>query len=119
VRAGDHYAVDLDGTLAYADPDAPYVVGEIGAPIPAMVERVKVWRAEGIPIVIFTARVSLDGVGREDSVMYERFAIGAWCLEHLGEVLPITCEKSWRTARIYDDRAWRVEANTGRIVGED
>ncbi len=118
MRPGDHYAVDLDGVLAYAA-DTHYVPGWIGPPIPAMMERVKAWRAEGIPVVIFTARVSLDGGGREDSTMYERFAIEHWCYEHLGEVLPITCEKSWRTARIYDDRAIAVERNTGRLLNEE
>lgn len=46
--------VDLDGTLAHYDgwkgPE------HIGAPIPAMVERVKAWLAEGKEVRISTAR---------------------------------------------------------------
>jgi hypothetical protein len=81
-----------------------------------MVDRVKAWRAQGIPVVIFTARVSKEG---RSPIWREYPAIEAWCLEHLGEVLPITCEKSWRTARIYDDRAIAVERNTGRLLSEE
>jgi len=48
--------VDLDGTLAYYDEwRGLYHIGE---PIPAMVDRVKRWLAEGRDVRIFTARVS-------------------------------------------------------------
>ena len=47
--------VDLDGTLAeYNGWQGP---ANIGAPIPAMVERVKAWLEEGRDVRIFTARV--------------------------------------------------------------
>ncbi len=119
MRVGDHYAVDLDGVLAYAA-DTHYVPGWIGPPILAMVERVKAWRAEGIQVRIFTARISIDGDDERRRFIWKEYsAIEAWCLEHLGEVLPITCEKSWRTARIYDDRAIAVERNTGRLLSEE
>jgi hypothetical protein len=47
--------VDLDGTLA--EWKEPYDVLQIGPPIPAMIERVKDWLAEGQDVRIFTARV--------------------------------------------------------------
>ncbi len=114
MRETDHYLVDFDGVLAETvDTPGP---DQIGAPIPSLIRRVKIWRESGIEVRIFTARVSTEGGKRRALVQQERAAIETWCLEHLGEVLPITCEKSWRTARIYDDRAWRVEQNTGRIL---
>jgi hypothetical protein len=115
LRPGDYYAVDLDGTLAYdggyAGPD------HIGDPIPEMLAQVIAWRNAGIAVKIFTARVSTDGTPvREELARLERQSIERWCRTHLGEILPITCEKTWRCAAIYDDRAWRVERNTGRIL---
>jgi hypothetical protein len=117
MRPGDWIAVDLDGTLAHFDHwRGPEHIGE---PVPAMLARVKAWRAAGIEVRIFTARVSL---GEDDSPERKRLAkrayavIGAWCWQHLGEVLPITCEKSFQCAAIYDDKAFRVVANEGRIV---
>jgi hypothetical protein len=47
--------VDLDGTLAHYD--GWKGADHIGAPIPAMVERVKGWLTEGKTVRIFTARV--------------------------------------------------------------
>src|SRR5207344_2652938 len=47
--------VDLDGTLAYYDQwRGPEHIGE---PVPAMLERVQRWLAEGKDVRIFTARV--------------------------------------------------------------
>ena len=101
--------VDLDGTLAeyHGWRDG----GEIGAPIPLMVDRVKSWRAEGIAVSIFTARV---GRGRPvEEVVRQRVLIGEWCLAHVGEVLPVTCEKDYSMIELWDDRAVQVVANTG------
>jgi hypothetical protein len=117
MRPGDHILIDLDGTLAHFD----HWRGSehIGEPIPAMLARVKAWRAAGIEVRIFTARVSdpdpIQGTRYAD-VLKAHDAIEAWCLKHLGEVLPITCEKSFQCAAIYDDRAFQVVANEGRIV---
>ncbi len=49
-------AVDLDGTLAEYDKFRGH--DHIGAPIPAMVERVKALIASGFEVRIFTARVA-------------------------------------------------------------
>jgi hypothetical protein len=106
-------AVDLDATLAHYDgwkgPD------HIGAPIPAMVERVKRWRAEGIEVRIFTARIW--GGGDQRDVEQVRAAIERWCAEHIGEVLPVTNVKDWSMRELWDDRCVQVAPNTGEPVG--
>lgn len=127
--AGGWIGVDLDGTLAHYDGwQGP---GHIGAPVPAMVERVKRWLAEGREVRIFTARVwPYTGVARPGQAMpvppgeRGRQAFGAacaianWCRLHIGEVLPVTCVKDIYMVELYDDRAVQVRANTGELVGE-
>ena len=101
--------VDLDGTLAMHGGGA---VGEIGAPIPAMVDRVKAWLAEGREVRIFTARVS----GPSDLADEQRGLVAVWCLEHLGAILAVTNEKDYGMVSLYDDRCVAVETNTGRLM---
>lgn len=111
--------VDLDGTLAeYTTWKGPQ---HIGAPIPAMVERVKAWLAEGRDVRIFTARVSHSGnfnVARMIEIREAREAIYAWCREHIGRELPVTNVKDFRMTELWDDRAVAVEMNTGRQLSE-
>jgi hypothetical protein len=100
--------VDLDGTLAvYHGWDG----GKIGPPVEPMLERVRAWRGAGIEVRIVTARVA-DGDGNDSDVA--RAAVEAWLLEHVGEVLPVTCTKDFRMVELWDDRAVRVVSNTGR-----
>lgn len=102
--------VDLDGTLArYVSGDFKGV-DTIGEPIPAMVERVKQWLADGRDVRIFTARVANHG---EAAIA----PIRRWCREHLGRELPVTNVKDHQMWELYDDRAVQVEANTGRLLG--
>jgi len=111
MSASGWIGVDLDGTLAYYE----HWVSEahIGAPIAPMVERVKAWLAAGKDVRIFTARAfGLEGEARPAAIA----AIEAWCLEHLGSVLRITCRKDFQMIRLYDDRCVQVEENTGRLV---
>jgi hypothetical protein len=95
----------LDGTLA----EWSGYKGEthIGKPIPKMVSQVKQWLAEGQDVHIFTARAKSKAAID---------AIKDWSKTHLGVVLPVTNVKSSRFSDIYDDRAHRVERNTGRIL---
>ncbi len=129
MSGGGWIGVDLDGTLA--EYSGWKGAGEIGAPVRAMVERVKAWRAQGREVRIFTARIwPYTGVLRPDNAMPvqegERWqqafeaacAIATWCREHLGEVLPVTCVKDYGMVELYDDRAVQVRPNTGELVGE-
>jgi hypothetical protein len=105
--------VDLDGTLAKSV--AAQTGEEIGPPIHPMVELVKEWLAHGEDVRIFTARVN-PNQGAFDAIRARRH-IEAWCEQHLGQILPITCEKDWDMALLFDDRARQVEHDTGRVVG--
>lgn len=97
--------VDLDGTLAHYERfEGPTV---IGAPVPAMVDRVKAWLEQDLEVRIFTARAD-----DPEAVT----VIQAWCEEHLGQVLTITNQKDLGMLLLYDDRARQVETNTGRLV---
>ena len=107
--------VDLDGTLAHytgwMGPD------HIGAPVAPMVERVQQWLKQGQDVKIFTARVC--GVGVTEEELAETIAnIRAWSLEHIGQALEVTCTKDYGMIEIWDDRAVRVEMNTGKVAGE-
>ncbi len=101
---------DLDHTLARYEPG----MGErniIGTPVPRMVKRVKKWLKAGIEVRIMTARVNkYPGWDHEAA----RVAIGDWCLKVLGVRLRVTNEKDFEMIELWDDRAVRVEADTGR-----
>lgn len=96
--------VDLDGTLAQYDKWRG--IEHIGEPIPAMVERVKAWIAEGREVRIFTARIAED-----DPEVFR--IVRQWCLAHVGYPLPITCRKDFGMVELWDDRAVQVVKNTG------
>lgn len=104
--------VDLDGTLAHYDGwKGPEHIGE---PVPAMLERVKRWLAEGREVRIFTARVhGLKGVELQRVTV----SIFTWCARHIGVVLDVTCIKDPAMIELWDDRAVQVRANTGEPVG--
>ncbi len=114
--------VDLDGTLAMYD---GWKNGAIGAPVPAMVERVKKWLSEGKDVRIFTARACiLDLVSPESLQSADReFAaqqvelIQKWCEKHIGQRLPVTAVKDFMMVELWDDRCVQVRINTGEPVG--
>lgn len=107
--------VDLDGTLAHYE--SGQGVKHVGAPIPRMVERVKRWLARGFDVRIMTARVC--GMAGEEDRRAQIEMIARWCTEHIGEQLPITCEKDFEMVELWDDRAIRVERNKGLIARSD
>jgi hypothetical protein len=115
--SGGWIGVDLDGTLAmYESWQGPTHIGE---PVPAMVERVKRWLAEGREVRIFTARVSHDGsMERIREAGAAMSAIKKWTTEHIGRVLPVTNVKDYAMIELWDDRAVQVTPNTGEPVGE-
>jgi hypothetical protein len=106
--------VDLDGTLAEEVPGRtdPY---EIGKPIPEMVERVKGWLAQGLPVRLFTARMAEYSVTSQYYRDLERMelALRAYCKEHLGQELECTNQKDGGMEVLWDDRAVSVRRNRG------
>lgn len=104
--------VDLDGTLA----EYHGWNDEIGAPIPAMVDRVKQWLAEGYDVRIMTARGASGGYLRGEREQYTK--IRKFCFDLFGRYLAITHSKDMHMIALYDDRAIGVENNTGRLLSE-
>ena len=96
--------VDLDGTLAlHTGSSGP---NHIGAPVPAMVWRVRAWLAAGYAVKIFTARANDPG---------SHELIRAWLVRAgLPSDLPITATKDYNLVEFWDDRAVQVALNTGR-----
>lgn len=112
--------VDLDGTLALTCSNTR----EIGAPVGPMLSRVHGWLDQGIEVRIVTARVGASGVTLRDGTVddqcnaeRQRALIGAWCVEHIGQALPITASKDIRMLELWDDRAVQVEKDKGvRVI---
>jgi len=102
--------VDLDGTLA--EYHGWKNDGEIGQPIPLMVDRVKNWLKQDQTVKIFTARVSAPS-GKEEIINQ----IKAWCKQHIGQELDVTNVKDFAMIELWDDRAKQVEKNTGKYIG--
>lgn len=103
--------VDLDGTLAEHEVGTWKGETYIGTPIWPMVNRVHKWLQEGYNVKILTARA-------RSKVAIT--AIQDW-LEKECQLprLEVTDRKDYSMFLLYDDRAVRVEFNTGRIIGED
>lgn len=97
--------IDLDGTLAhYTGWKGPDHIGE---PIPLMMAKVKQWIAEGNKVKIFTARAATPS---------QIPPVKAWLVKHgLGDI-EVTCVKDMGMTALYDDRCYRVETNTGRVL---
>src|SRR3990167_1331238 len=102
--------VDFDGTLADT---------ETGAPIPAMIERVKRWLEKGIEVRIVTARLqqpfpngdsdSKYGGSHDEAVEL----IMDWCEKHIGVALTVQWGKSRGMIEFWDDKAVAVQQDTG------
>jgi len=108
--------VDLDGTLAHYDRWRG--IDHIGEPIPAMVARVKAWLEQGVAVKIFTARMHGHGSpilmsGGVTAPADVLTPIEEWCAKHIGQKLPVTNIKDFGMIELWDDRAVRVQANTG------
>jgi len=118
MNASGWIGVDLDGTLAHYD--GPKGPDHIGAPIMAMVNRVKTWLAAGKAVKIFTARVGAQGgtsaEGNTDDEAFaakQRILISQWCQTHIGQALEVTATKDFAMIELWDDRAVQVVPNTG------
>lgn len=94
--------VDLDGTLAHADPTMHPLY--IGPAVPQMLKRVRYWIKTGRTVKIFTSRAG--------DPLNERL-IHQWCLQHGLPKLEITNRKDHRMLALWDDRAVGVVKNAG------
>ena len=104
--------VDLDGTLAYYG--GWKGEAHIGQPISGMVDIVRDTLAKGeIDVRVFTARVSGDD---PEEVSLVTKAIKAWCKEHIGQELEVTCKKDYQMVACYDDRSVQVIPNSGQCL---
>lgn len=109
--------VDLDETMAQYDHWRGS--GDIGEPIPEMVEKIKQGMAQGDQFVIFSARVNSDGSYDDTLSATESFvAIAQWCQQVFHQLLPITHEKSKHADEFWDDRGRQVIPNTGLFLTE-
>jgi len=117
------YGVDLDGTLATYN--GWQGAGNIGEPILLTIERLKKRLANGQDVRIFTARVFPGDPTkmypdefelRSKEAIVARREIQAWCLKHIGVVLPITYQKDFSMVDLEDDRCTQIEPNTGRLA---
>ncbi|SPJ35266.1 hypothetical protein [Kushneria phyllosphaerae] len=95
--------VDLDGTLAKS---VSTMTGGIGEPVPSMLTKVKDWLQRGQPVRIFTARA-----GDPKQVR----AIRAWLRQHDIDKCGITDRKDLDMIELWDDKARRVEKDTGKV----
>ena len=95
--------VDLDGTLAQYD---GWRGGEIGAPVPLMLQRVKNWVNRGITVKIVTARANVPELipGVQD-----------WLEDQGLPRLEVTATKDFSMIELWDDRCVPVETNTGIV----
>jgi hypothetical protein len=102
--------VDFDATLAEYHQDTG--LPPPGKPIPKMVNRVKKWLADGKDVRIMTAR--MNPINHAPGVLEEqRTLLGLWCIEHLGQRLPLTYMKDYLMEELWDDRAIQLIPNTG------
>jgi hypothetical protein len=103
-------AVDWDGVMVeYHGYEGP---AKFGPSIQSMVDRVKNWLVEGHEVIIHTSRVSIEHTNVDRT--YTRQAIRLR-LKSMGlpEDLLVTANKFTRISEFWDDRAVRVERNTG------
>lgn len=105
-RIGNRWiGVDLDGTLAQWDGWKGHQY--IGAPVPAMLERVKRWIKMDIEVRVFTARASVP----------EHIpAVEEWLEKNGLPGLRVTNEKDYRMLQLWDDRCIQVIPNTGELI---
>lgn len=100
---GKWIGVDLDGTLARSSLG---IRSHIGEPIMPMLYRIKDWLRDGKEVRLFTARAS-------DPAQLPK--VREWLKRHGLEQMAITNVKDLDMEALYDDKAIRVERNTGRL----
>lgn len=112
------FAFGVDGTIAEYFGWVPD--GSIGKPIPSMIRRIKRYLKEGRDVRLCTARVNPAGrAAFPEQFEAQKGIINAWCMEYIGQTLPICYEKDLHMALLFDDRAMQVIPNTGVLVQEE
>lgn len=105
---------DLDGTLAVYD--GWKGIEHIGEPIESTVDYAKRLLAAGVEVKIMTARAcTILWLIDEEEADRGLTAIRKWCFEQFGQYLEVTAEKDFSMLYLVDDRAYRMEFNTGRM----
>lgn len=117
-----YIGVDFDGTLAHHLPDGG--VDGVGEPIPAMVERVRAWVANGVEVRIITARYRVVPIAAGTHAVIrwnhtQTEMIHAFLQAQNLPRLTIQAHKCFRLLALYDDRAVAVERGTGRLLSPE
>lgn len=101
----------LEGGLAQAvfDGQGKLVPGQLGDPVPIMVERLRHWLGKGLVIKLFTPLAA-----REEGVA----KVKDWLRHHGLPDLPVTHAKDLHMLELWDARCIQVIPNTGRPVGQ-
>ena len=94
--------IELDGTLAQCE--RPQSLSTIGAPVEAMLNRLKQWQMVGIDARIFTARAEEPGQVQ---------LIREWLQDHGVQPVPVTNRKDFQMSQFFDSQAVHVVHNTG------
>ncbi len=101
----------LEGGLAktVSDGEGKPVPGQLGAPVPQMVERLYDWQSKGLMVKIFTPLASTEeGLVR----------VRDWLIKHGLPELQVTNAKDLHMLELWDARCIQVIPNTGMPVGE-
>ncbi len=106
------YGFDFDGTLSRHASGDP--IDTVGLPIAPMVDLVKDLLARGHEVRIVTARVSPEW----DDQAEQTAMIQDWCEKHIGMRLVVQAHKDGGMIALYDDRAYGVVRNTGKLLHE-
>ena len=102
--------IDLDATLAHHEPGF-FRSGKIGSVIPKMKDRLLRYLGDGKNVKIFTARAAH---GKK-----EIRKIRDWLYENGIPPLEVTNIKDPGMMLLLDDKAQRVEENTGKLIEEE
>lgn len=103
----NHILFDFDGVLVCSH-DSEFV----GRPVDEMIDLVKYYINNSVPVRIFTARSHPANPNWEKDIK----EVKDFCKKFFGKQLPVVCSKNPSTVKIYDDRAIQVRRNQGLLV---
>jgi len=115
---GIHIALDFDRTLAFYH-GGKNGISTVGAPVPKILNRLKVWLDKDYKVSIFTARVAPAGkAGLRSEAFIKNQTRMIWdFLERNGiPKLPVTAIKYPHFTHFFDDKAIKVDENDGECL---